>query len=127
MALTIRTMTPEDLERYRTALKSRLAVTHSQAEVRLRKAREAASRAALILKEEFGVQQVFLFGSSVHPSLFHIHSDVDLAVWGLTGREYFRAVGVLQSLDPEIAVDLVAFEEASRSMQEMILREGQRL
>ena len=93
----------------------------------LKKALAVAARAALLLKDEFGVKKVVVLGSLLQPHLFHSHSDVDLAVWGLTGRNYYRAVGLLQSLDPEIQVDLIAFEQASSSIQETILREGQEL
>jgi predicted nucleotidyltransferase len=127
MSLTIGSLAPADLERYRKSLKNRLAITQSQAGTRFKKAGEIASRAALLLKDEFGVKKVLMFGSLVHPPLFHIHSDVDLAVWGLAGKEYYRAVGILQGLDPEIGVDLIAFEDASTSIQDTILREGREL
>lgn len=98
-----------------------------QADSRFQKASDIASRAAIILKRDFGVKKVLVFGSLVHPHLFHAHSDIDLAVWGLTGRDYYRAVGILQGLDPDISVDIIAFEEASKSMQETILREGKEI
>ncbi len=127
MSLTFSTLAPADLERYRKALRSRVDVARTQADSRFKKASEVASRAALVLKHEFGVKKVVVFGSIVHSHLFHAHSDVDLAVWGLTGRQYYRAVGVLQSLDLEISVDLIAFEDATKSMQETILRDGKEL
>ncbi len=127
MSLTIGSLTSTDLERYRKALKSRVGVTRTQADSRFKRANEVASHAASLLKEQFGVKKVLVFGSLVHPRLFHAHSDVDLAVWGLAGKEYYRAVGVLQSLDTEIGVDLIAFEDASTSMQETIMREGKEL
>ena len=127
MSLTFSTLAPADLERYRKALRSRVDVAQTQADLRFKKASEIASRTALVLKREFDVKKVVVFGSIVHPHLFHAHSDVDLAVWGLTGRQYYRAVGLLQSLDPEISVDLIAFEDATKSMQETILRDGNEL
>lgn len=127
MSLTFSTLAPADLERYRKALRSRVDVARTQADSRFKKASEIASRTALVLKREFDVKKVVVFGSIVHPHLFHAHSDVDLAVWGLTGRQYYRAVGLLQSLDPEISVDLIAFEDATKSMQETILRDKNEL
>lgn len=127
MSLTFSALAPAELERYRTALRSRVDVAQTQADSRFKKASEIASRAAEVLKREFGVKKVAVFGSIVHPQLFHAHSDIDLAVWGLTGREYYRAVGVLQSLDPTIGVDIIAFEGATKSMQETILRDGKEL
>ena len=127
MSLTVSTLSPAELERYRKALRSRVDVAQTVAGSRFKKASEIASRAAMVLKREFGVKKVMVFGSIVHSQLFHAHSDVDLAVWGLTGRQYYRAVGLLQSLDSEISVDLIAFEDASQSMQETILCDGKEL
>jgi predicted nucleotidyltransferase len=93
----------------------------------LARARKIAREAASILRKQFGVQEAALFGSTVKPVLFHSHSDVDIAVWGLDGSEYFRAVGILQSIDPEISVDLVAFESASPALQSVIRRDGKAL
>lgn len=127
MAHTVITLSPSDLETYRQSLKNRSVTAESLASVRLDKACEVASRAAALLREKFDVKKVMVVGSLVHPHLFHSRSDIDLAVWGLDERQYFRAVGILQSLDPEIKVDLIAFEYAARSMQEVILREGEEL
>jgi predicted nucleotidyltransferase len=127
MSRTFSTLTQAELDAYRKALRSRTAVRREASERLLKQARTVASRAALLLKDEFGVKKVVVLGSLLQPHLFHSRSDVDLAVWGLTGRNYYRAVGLLQSLDPEIQVDLIAFEQASISMQETILREGQEL
>ena len=117
---------PVDLDSYRKALKSRKP-TRSLASARLKQARKTARRAVSILKKQFGVKKVALFGSVVHPTLFHARSDIDIAAWGLKGREYYRAVGVLQALDPEIGIDLIAYEDASPSLQEVIRNEGKEL
>lgn len=127
MAHTVTTLSPSDLDVYRKALKNRRVAVESLANSRFKKACEVADRAAALLREEFSVKKVMVFGSLVHPHLFHSRSDVDLAVWGLDERQYFRAVGILQSLEPEIEVDLIAFEKATGSMQEVILREGKEL
>ncbi|MDQ2692887.1 MAG: nucleotidyltransferase domain-containing protein, partial [Chloroflexota bacterium] len=86
-----------------------------------------ARKAAKILKTEYGVERVMVFGSLIHPALFHERSDVDLAVWGLAGREFYRAVSVLLDIEPSISIDLVAFEDARRRLQDVIMREGQEL
>lgn len=65
-----------------------------------------------------------MFGSVVQAELFHPASDVDMAVWGLDPSVYFRAVGQLQALDPQISIDLIMFEDASESLQEEILKRG---
>jgi predicted nucleotidyltransferase len=127
MSHTVSTLSPTELASYRKALKSRVTTVRSRADSRLKNARKVASRAAMLLKKEFGVKKIVAFGSLTQPGLFHLRSDVDLAIWGLTGREYYRAVGILQSLDPDIQVDLIVFEDASKTIQETILREGKEL
>lgn len=123
---TVGNLSPAELDFYRKALRNRTRIK-SQAPERLARARKIARLAAKILKEKFGVEKVALFGSTLRPSLFHLRSDVDLAVWGLDENQYFRALGVLLEIDPEISVDLIEFEFASPRMQETILRDGKLL
>lgn len=61
----------------------------------------------------------------VHPDHFHAHSDVDLAVWGIQEHSYLKAVAVVTSLSSDILVDVIAVEEASDSLQQVIKQEGQ--
>jgi DNA-binding CsgD family transcriptional regulator len=49
---------------------------------------------------------------------------VDLVVWGLVGRDYFRAASVLLDIEPSISIDLVAFEDARPVGCVAILRRG---
>ncbi|MCC6298364.1 MAG: nucleotidyltransferase domain-containing protein [Anaerolineales bacterium] len=112
-----------ELDVYRKALKSR-KLTKSLASARLKQARKVARRALSILKKQFGVKKAVLFGSVVHPTLFHSRSDIDIAIWGLKGREYYRAVGRLQALDPDIGVDLISYEDASPPLKKIIQAEG---
>ena len=126
MTRTISALLPAELDVFRTALRTRKP-RRSLASARLKRARSLARRAATILKKQFGVKKIVLFGSLIHPTLFHSRSDVDIAVWGLRGREYYRAVGVLQSLDTAIGIDLIAYEDASPSLKTVIRREGREL
>lgn len=123
---TVSQLTPAELDFYRKALRSRKSVK-TQASERLARARKVARKAASILRKQFGVEKVVLFGSVVYPKLFHSRSDVDIAVWGLDDHDYFRAVGTLLGIDSEIGVDLVVFETASLAMQAVILRDGKAL
>lgn len=125
MSQTVSVLSSAKLDSYRKALHARKSVRSAPA--RLTRARKVARKAASVLRQQFGVQEVVLFGSTVKPVLFHSHSDVDIAVWGLGGSEYFRAVGVLQSIDPEISVDLIAFESVSPALQAVIRRDGKAL
>jgi uncharacterized protein len=75
-----------------------------------------AHMAAQILREEFGVSRVVLFGSVLSEPDFHETSDLDLAVWDLPASVYFQAVARLMEL-PEFEIDLVEAEAASPHLQ----------
>lgn len=121
---TAATLTQADIVRFRDNLINRSFSISGQTQQRLERARLIAGRAAALLKNKFSVPRVVVFGSIATPELFHARSDIDLAVWGMDGSDYFRAVGVLQALDPEFSIDLVLFDEASPGLQKTILSEG---
>lgn len=73
---------------------------------------------------EFGVHQVWLFGSMVSPQGVHPESDIDLAVWGLSRDRYCEAVGTLLCEVSGFNVDLIMLETAQLSLLECIRRQG---
>lgn len=83
-----------------------------------------AKKAAELLKEKFGAQRVIVFGSITQKELYHLNSDLDIAVWGLDEKEFHRAVAKLLELDPAQRVDLVRIENARDSLQSVIEQEG---
>jgi predicted nucleotidyltransferase len=68
---------------------------------------EVARQCTQILKEQFGVQHIVLFGSLLTLERMTWHSDIDLAVWGLPEKDYFRAVATLLDVEPDFSIDLV--------------------
>lgn len=104
--------------------------THRQrvAEARRRQAerreRAMAQKAAEMLRSRYGVGSVVLFGSLARGEVFDHRSDVDLAVTGLTERDYLRALAHLLDLDMEIDVDLVMLETARPTLAAHIAAEG---
>lgn len=128
MAKTALSLTKEEIEAYRrAALPLKPDQMGKAVKARYNRAWQVARKAAQVLKTQFGVEKVMVFGSLLHPALFHGRSDVDLVVWGLVGREYYRAASVLLDIDPSISIDLIAFEDARPGLQEVILREGREL
>ncbi len=83
----------------------------AQMQQRQQKGWEVARQCARILKEQFGVQRVVLFGSMLSPEEMSPHSDIDLAVWGLTEQELFRAGAAIER-GHEFMVDLVEVHKA---------------
>jgi predicted nucleotidyltransferase len=115
-------ITPAQLERYRRSAQEREAARKQQLAVRRERAWDLAHQAADLLKREFGATRVVIFGSLIHPGLFHIHSDIDLAAWDI--QHYYRAVAHLMDLDPEINFDLIPIEDAKPAILELIEKEG---
>ena len=88
------------------------------------RAMRVAALAAQVLRSEFGAMRVVLFGSVLSDQSgcwFHQDSDIDLAVWGICDRLYFKAVGRLQGLS-KFAIDLVEPDDAPLYILEAIAK-----
>jgi predicted nucleotidyltransferase len=81
-------------------------------------------RAASLLKSRFGAQRVLLFGSLAHQGWFAPDSDVDLAVEGLRGPDYWEAWRAIEEVIDDRQVDLIEIESASDSLRGAIKRHG---
>ncbi|NKB18209.1 MAG: nucleotidyltransferase domain-containing protein [Pseudanabaena sp. CRU_2_10] len=86
-----------------------------------------AQQGAALLKTDFAVSRVWLFGSALRRDRIHAESDVDLAVQGLEEAQYLRAVGRLLDLHGGVSIDLVTIEDASTSLRDRIMLEGKEL
>ena len=114
----------EKMAAYRATARKREAGRQEQLAQRREWAWLLARRGAALLKERFGARRVVAFGSLDRDDLFHIRSDVDLAVWGLAAENYYRAVGCLLALDSRIETDLVMVETAPPGLCHAIEQEG---
>jgi predicted nucleotidyltransferase len=56
-----------------------------------------AQKCASLLKEKYGVTKVVLFGSLLNYEEITSHSDLDLAVWDLPEKDYFKAIAELDN------------------------------
>jgi len=121
MALDI---TPEQMAVYQATARRRRQQKAQALAARHQRAWQVAREGAQLLKERFGAKRVVVFGSALFPEKFYVRSDVDLAVWGVPERLYYRAVSRLLSLDPGISVDLVEAELAPPELLATIEREG---
>lgn len=72
---------------------------------------KVARECAEILKKQFGVQRVVLFGSMLNPEEMFFDSDIDLAVWGLPEKDLFRA-GAAVERGHDFDVDIVETQKA---------------
>ena len=117
-------VTDEEMAIYRATARHREEQERQEQERRAREAWEVAQRAAVLLKSRFDVQRVILFGSLARRDRFHQRSDIDLAVEGIEGRDFWRAWSALDTLGREWEIDLVDVETAPLSLRSEIEREG---
>lgn len=75
-----------------------------------------AQEAADYLKQTFGVETVWLFGSMLNADDVYLESDLDLAVKGLSLEQYCEALGDLLVDIKEFSIDLVRVESAPESL-----------
>jgi predicted nucleotidyltransferase len=85
---------------------------------------ERVREAARLLKSRFQVRRVVLLGSLTRPAWFARDSDVDLAVEGLRGSDYWEAWRTVEDAIQDRPVDLIEIEHASQSLRGAIARHG---
>jgi predicted nucleotidyltransferase len=124
MTRTAANLTPAEMRRYRAAAQQRAEAQKAALAARRERAWELARQAAGVLRTQFNVARVAVFGSLIHPGRFHRWSDVDLAVWGLAPESYFRAVGVLLDMSSEIEINLVDVTACSAGLLAAIEQES---
>ncbi|WP_176237472.1 nucleotidyltransferase family protein [Candidatus Hakubella thermalkaliphila] len=83
-----------------------------------------ARRVATLLREQYGVTRVVVFGSLAQKGRFTRWSDVDIAAWGIRPEDTFQAMGAVMDLDSEIQVNLLDVETCRPSLLAAIEREG---
>ena len=119
MAKTVSQLTPEELKQYdptRNLGKGLDPERWTRAQARL-------PELAALLREQFGAKRIKVFGSLVDKSRYTKWSDIDLAVWGIAPEQYFKAVGAVDDLSPDINVDLVEPEMCSSLTLKRIIEE----
>jgi predicted nucleotidyltransferase len=111
-------ISPEKMQHYIATAQGRKQQRLVSLRQRQEQGLEIAQAAAKILKSEFAVDRVVVFGSLLGET-FHENSDIDLAVWGLPEKDYFKAVARLLSLS-DFDVDLIEVQFASEEILEAI-------
>lgn len=84
----------------------------------------AVRQAADALRKRFGPCRVVLFGSLAHGLWFHAHSDVDLAIEGISGKRFWEAWRIVDEVIANRNVDLVDLETAAEPLKKAIARHG---
>ena len=118
---TARNISPEALKQFHPFKMSPGSGLISTA--RQEAAKETAECLAKVLKERFHASKVMLFGSATRTD-FSQWSDIDLAVWGISCSDYFRAVAYASGYSSIFKVDLVDAEDCSPSLLQHITQNG---
>jgi predicted nucleotidyltransferase len=117
-------LTPEKLAIYRATAERRREQEKPELTRRLEQAWSVARQAAQLLREQFTVTRVAVFGSLTRESGFTRWSDVDIAAWGIAPEDTFRAIGAVMDLDTEIVVNLVDVNTCRPSLLRAIEQDG---
>ena len=86
----------------------------------LHRAWQTAYQVAVLLYEQFGATQVAVFGSLTEPMGFTKHSDIDMAVSGLSHDAYDKAWTKVMDFDSAFKIDLINFDTSKGVFRERI-------
>ena len=114
----------EAIDIYLTTARRKREEEHRELLLREERAWMAARSAAALLKEQFGATKVVIFGSLVHKGSFTRWSDVDIAAWGISPEDTFRAIGAVLEVATDIEVNLVDVGTCRPSLLTIIEEEG---
>jgi len=109
---------------YRRSFQARLRRRWKARETTRRRAMQTVrQKAPALLSNWPSVRRAYLFGSVTLPGAFHVRSDVDIAVEGVTAEEYFALWRALEQALPDWAIDVRDITPAS-PFADLIRRTG---
>jgi predicted nucleotidyltransferase len=124
MATPVVDLSPDQLDQYRHTAVRRQKIRVAKIKPRMEKAWKLARKAAKVLREQYHAKRVAVFGSLLHESRFTEWSDVDIAAWGISSEQTFRAIGAVMDLDPLFGINLVDVNTCTPSLLRAIEEEG---
>jgi len=114
----------EDMAIYKATARLRQVQERKELMARRERAWEKVREAAKLLKENFGAKRVVAFGSLLHLNCFNKWSDVDIAAWGISSEDTFRAIGAVMDLSKDIEINLVDMNTCRATLRTIIECEG---
>lgn len=115
---------PGKLAVYRATVQRRHQQEKAEMHRRREKAWQIARQVAHLLREQFQVSRVVVFGSLTRTGGFTRWSGVDIAAWGIAPENTFRAIGAVMDLNTEIAVNLVDINTVRPALLAAIEEDG---
>jgi len=98
-----------------------------QIAARRKRAWEVVGEIAGFLRRKYTPTRIVVFGSLVHPDLFGMGSDIDIAVEGILWPDYLRAWNAVEEHWPEFKIDLIDTGIVSERMRQRIAEHGQEI
>jgi predicted nucleotidyltransferase len=83
-----------------------------------------AREIAEFLRDKYQPTRICVFGSLLHPELFHAQSDIDLAVEGIPWPAYLRAWNDVERRFTEFKVDLIDLAVVSDRLRQSVAEQG---
>jgi len=88
---------------------------------------QIAQNISRVLKQKYGVETVYVFGSVLKADYFTKHSDIDIAIQNISPQSYWRALSEANALAGEFQIDLVDMNDCRDSIRQSILDKGVKL
>lgn len=98
--------------------------TDPQLAARRERAWAVAREIAGFLRDKYQPTRIRLFGSLLHPEVFHARSDIDLAVEGIPWPAYLRAWNDVERQFAEFKVDLIDVSVVSDRLRQCVDEQG---
>jgi len=118
----------KELESYRKNWKIKRNKKVAELENRRKRAKEIARKCGEILREKYGVNSVYLVGSTVFSDKIHPRSDIDLLVRGLSDESYFKALrDCWNCLPPDFELDIICWKDAPDSLKARARKKGEEI
>ncbi len=117
-------LTPAKIAEYRGAAKRRQEMRAPKVKIRIKNGWDLARKAAQVLREQYHVKRVVVFGSLLHENCFTEWSDIDIAAWGISSEQTFRAMGRVMDLDSTFEINLVDVNACPPELLKTIEKEG---
>ena len=109
--------------KYLSTWRDRFARCNSESRELATRARKELPVATEILKK-YGARRIFVFGSLCQTERFHPGSDIDIAVEGISPKQFFRAAADLM-MAVDFPIDLEPLEELEDVFRDMINKKGE--
>lgn len=95
-----------------------------QDEARWTEAWKIVHKIANLIQDRYRAKKIIVFGSLTSKERFTRYSDIDLAISGLTFKQFYQAVDDIELLSRDFKVDLVNLDRCRQAIAERINREG---